>query len=127
MNTLLLYGHEPSLLITRSRVLIAQGYHVLTIVQASEMERISETVGLLVFCYSVPPYLVAPATRLAKARWPSVKVLHLTGPRPFDTRIDGGKHFFVVDGPGKLVSLVRDLILPTAKDVDDDTLAPQSA
>jgi hypothetical protein len=125
MNTLLLYGHDPRLLMTRHLLLAAQGYNVLIARSTTEMESICEPVGLLIFCYSVPHDELTPATLLAQALWPSVQVLHLVGLSAFDTRIDGGRHFFVLDGPDKLVSLVRNLVLPSQAEPESDPSATE--
>ena len=111
-NSILLFGHDEHLLVTRQWVLQSRGYRVLTISDLSQVSSIPATppVKLLVLCHSLSPAEIALATVRATARWPEIQILQLTAEGGRVPSGILGQLLHTMDGPAKLVSLVDSLV-----------------
>jgi hypothetical protein len=109
MKTVLCYGHDLPLLVSRKLLLKTEGYQVLTLTDVSLMENIAVPVDLLVLCHSVPHEYGLRALSIAESRWPGVLGLLLetsTVRRPFE----GAAKFSTEEGPAKFVTVVKELL-----------------
>ena len=111
-SSILIFGHDEHLLLTRQWVLQSRGYRVLTATRISKIDSIPQipAVKLLLLCHSLQPAEVAIAMTHARARWPGIKSLELVAD---DSRAPAGilgQLLHTMEGPAKLVSLVDNLV-----------------
>jgi DNA-binding response OmpR family regulator len=114
MKTVLIYGCDPRVLEVRRLLLRAQGYAVFAISDLSQMEGILVRVDLLIVCHSVPEADCTLAKDLAASRWPGIRDLILVALAAESDCIHGAERFFTIDGPARLVSVVRELVQSNA-------------
>jgi hypothetical protein len=111
-SSILIFGHDEHLLLTRQWVLQSRGYRVLTASTLSNIDSIpkSPPIKLLLLCHSLDPVEVATARNHAQLRWPNLKCLELVAD---DSRAPSGilgQLLHTMDGPAKLVTLVDNLV-----------------
>lgn len=111
-SSILIFGHDEHLLLTRQWVLQSRGYRVLTASRLSQINSIpaSPPMKLLLLCHTLRPTETAAAMSHARARWPGIKSLELIAE---DSRAPAGilgQLLHTMDGPAKLVSLVDNLV-----------------
>jgi len=116
-SPIVMLGHDEHLLATRQWVLQSRGYRVITAKDASILTTLPliPTVRLLVLCHTLSPDERDDAETLASIRWPDVKSLTLeaeTGRAPTGIL---GQLLHTMDGPGKLLSMVTELVGSSAE------------
>lgn len=111
-NSILLFGHDEHLLMTRQWVLQSRGYRVLTISDLSQLSLIpgDPQVKLLVLCHSLSQAESAIATARATDRWPEIQTLELSAEGGRVPTGILGQLLHTMDGPAKLVSMVDNLV-----------------
>lgn len=111
-NSILLFGHDDHLLVTRQWVLQSRGYRVLTLSNLSQLGSIpaEPPLKLLVLCHSLSPAEIALATARATARWPEIQTLQLIAEGGRVPSGILGQLLHTMEGPAKLVSLVEGLV-----------------
>jgi hypothetical protein len=116
-SPIVMLGHDEYLLATRQWVLQSRGYRVITAKDASVLTTLplSPTVRLLVLCHTLSSDERDNAEALASMRWPDVKSLALEAePGRAPTGILG-QLLHTMDGPGKLLSMVTELVGSSAE------------
>ena len=110
-------GHDEHLIATRQWVLQSRGYRVVTASDTTVLTTLPlmPPVRLLVLCHTLSPEERDQAEALASTRWPDVKCLTLTAePGRAPTGILG-QLLHTMDGPGKLLSIVADMVGSSAE------------
>ncbi|HEV2645334.1 MAG TPA: hypothetical protein VGU46_03110 [Acidobacteriaceae bacterium] len=107
-NSLVLYGRDESLLLTRQWILQSRGYRVLSLTKLEQFGSVPETppIGLLLLCHSLSKDECEAAMVVARKRWPSIQSLRLD---PETGRVPSGllgNLLHTMEGPGKLVAAV---------------------
>ena len=115
-TSVLLFGRDEHLLVTRQWVLQSRGYLVVKINHLSEIPSIPRLppMRVLLLCHSLLPGEAAAAIEIATSRWPEIQSLSLI--------VDGnrapggilGQLMHTMDGPAKLISLVGELVARSA-------------
>jgi hypothetical protein len=112
-TTILVFGHDSTLLETRRWMLEAQGYQAITLTHARELKRIDgdSDVQLLILCQSLEPLSRAQAAALASDRWLGIKILDMeTGSLMDHNGFLPGAVPVTLDGPSKFLSVVKSLV-----------------
>ena len=113
---LLCLSKNPELLAIRQRVL-ATRYDVVPIGNLGEMETLpsGSVFDLLVLCHTLPDYECEKAVRLARQRWPGIKVLAITAASFDRSEQDADLAVGALEGPLAMFSRISRLIpTPTA-------------
>jgi hypothetical protein len=112
-TTILVLGHNNTLLETRRWILEAEGYQTITLTHAREFKHIDGDchVQLLILCNSLELPCCAQASTLARARWPGIKILDMqTGILMDPGAVVTGEPPVTLDGPLGFLSAVKSLI-----------------
>lgn len=106
-TSILVYGHDATLLSTRSQVLEHAGFRVLQAFAVGEVEVIvgQHEISLLLVCHSVPLQDCSAAINLCAEIAPGMKVLCVRAGKP--TCSEPSVSAF--DGPGRLIEEVTRL------------------
>jgi len=110
--SVLMYGHDASLLDSRKWVLESRGYRVHTIQRLSQLNHIPATspVSLLVLCHTLTSQDAVDASTRASARWPGLKQLQLVADSSRYPSQVLGQVMHTLDGPGRLIHKVSELV-----------------
>lgn len=119
-TSILLFGRDEHLLVTRQWVLQSRGYRVLTIGHLSEIASIPKVppIQVLLLCHSLLPGEGAAAIAIATSRWPEIQSLALVAETSRAPAGILGQLLHTMDGPGRLISIVGDLIAHSASVAD---------
>jgi hypothetical protein len=111
-SSILIFGHDEHLLMTRQWVLQSRGYRVLTASTLNELDSIAQLppIKLILLCHSLRPAEIETATARASARWPGILNLELVADGGRAPNGILGQLLHTMDGPAKLVSMVDDLV-----------------
>lgn len=114
-SVIVVYGHDQSLLDTRSWVLQGAGYRVLQVSQNSELEQASNapSVALLLLCHTLTQE-ECEGTRAFLDRRSGIKRLLITANRPLSPQTMSDPVVSAFDGPGALIDMVDKVL--AAKD-----------
>ena len=118
-TTILVFGHDSTLLETRRWMLEAQGYQAITFTEVRELKRIGadSDVQLLILCRSLQPQSSAQVTALASELWPGIKILDMRKGILMDHNGLAPRTATVtLDSPLKFLSVVKSVVgepLPT--------------
>lgn len=119
-TSILLFGRDEHLLVTRQWVLQSRGYRVLTINHLPEITSIPRLppMRVLLLCHSLLPGEDAAAIEIATSRWPEIQSLSLVAETSRAPSGILGQLLHTMDGPGRLISMVGELIAlrPTTAD-----------
>ena len=116
MTSILMYGRDAHLLETRAWVLEQAGHRVRTALNLDTLKRMlsAEHTDLLVLCHSLSMEECGRSIAFT-VPWPRTKSLILTaGPKGCHDQIMGAV-IDTMDGPAKLVSVVRELVHPESQ------------
>ena len=113
---IVVYGHDQSLLDTRTWVLEGAGYQVSQASEFSELERAagSQVVGLVVMCHTLTPEQCDETRASLQNYRPSIKRLLITANRPIAIQAVGEPTISAFDGPRALIDMVAKVL--SAKD-----------
>ncbi len=126
-NSILMYGHDEQLLATSQWVLQSRGYRVVTMVDQSGFQSLPKTppIQLLLLCHTLSPEERDSAFTIAQERWPGVKSLILESSPTRSPAGILGQLLHTFDGPGKLVSMVAELIGASNSLTDPPSIATE--
>jgi hypothetical protein len=111
-TTILVLGHDSTLLETRHWMLEAQGYQAITLTHARELKGIDGDwdVPLLILCHSLDQSTSAQAAAFAGERWPGIKILDMgTGLLIDRSVLAPGAVPVPLDSPHQFLSAVKSL------------------
>ena len=111
-TTILVFGHDSTLLETRHWMLEAQGYQAITLTHPRDLKGIDGDwdVPLLILCHSLDQSTSAQAAAFAGERWPGIKILDMgTGFLMDHTGFAPGAVPVTLDSPHKFLSVVKSL------------------
>lgn len=116
-SSILIVGHDEHLLATRQWVLQTRGYQVATVADSVAVQklRLSVPVRLLVLCHTLSAAEREAVTEAAIARWPGLKVLTLVADPGRAPSGILGQLLHTMDGPGKLLTMVTELVGSSAE------------
>ena len=108
---IVVYGHDQSLLDTRTWVLQGAGYEVSQASQLSELEQTADerSVALVVMCHTLSGE-EWDATRTALDHRPGIKRLLITANRPLSGQGIGEPAISAFDGPRALLDLIGKIL-----------------
>ena len=108
---IVVYGHDQSLLDTRTWVLQGAGYQVSQASQLSELEQTAEerSVALVVMCHTLSGEEWAE-TRTSLDHRPGIKRLLITANRPLSVQTKGELAISAFDGPRALLDMVGKIL-----------------
>ena len=109
---IVMLGHDKNLLAPRQWLLQTRGYRVLTTLTLADLAALPESrpVRLLLLCHSLSVAERSAAIACAQSRWPGSGHLQLVAEQ--GRAPDGilGQLLHTMDGPGRLITLVGDII-----------------
>ena len=106
--SILVYGHEARLLVTRRWVLEKAGFAVHATTDLREaMERVEQGTALLILCHTLSGEDSKRVLAEARGRRPETKVLILTTHRPVEREDDGVEILSAFIGPRVLLAAVE--------------------
>ncbi len=113
---IVVYGHDPTLLDTRTWVLERAGYRVLQASQFSELEQAADSlsVDLVVMCHTLTPQQCEEARASLQRQQPATKRLLITTNRLFSLQAMGEPVISAFDGPRALIDVIEKVL--SAKD-----------
>ncbi len=111
-SVIVVYGHDQTLLDTRSWVLQGEGYQVLQALQRSDLEQAAnqQPVALVVLCHTLTGEECDQSRVFLNCR-PEIKRLLITANRPLsqETRSEAAVSAF--DGPRALIDMVNRMLV----------------
>ena len=104
---IVVYGHDQSLLDTRTWVLQGAGYQVTQASHLSELQQVAgeRAVALIVLCHTLTQE-ECDETRTSLEQRPGVKRLLITANRPLSAQALGEPAISAFDGPRALIDMV---------------------
>lgn len=106
------YGHDQSLLDTRTWVLQGAGYHVEQASQFSDVQQVTqkEPVSLVVMCHTLTSEQCAETRAFLHQQQPSIQRLLITATHPFSLQPAGEPTISAFDGPRALIDTVAKVL-----------------
>ena len=106
-SIIVVYGHDQSLLDTRTWVLQGAGYRVSQASQKSELEQAANehAIALVVFCHTLT-LQEREETRVMLDHRPQIKRLLITANRPLPLQAETDPMISAFDGPRALIDMV---------------------
>lgn len=111
---IVVYGHDQSLLDTRTWVLERAGYTVSTASRFSELEQVTQnpSVSLVVMCHTLTQQECEETWTTLDQHRPEIKRLMITANRPLSPHVVGSPAISAFDGPRALIDIVDRLLSP---------------
>jgi hypothetical protein len=111
-TSILMYGHDEHLLVTRQWVLQSRGYRVLTRLDLAGFANIpvDPPIRLLLLCHTLSPEDCDEAIEVASARWPEIRSVALQGGVGRAPSGLLGQLLHTMDGPAKLIAVVSEML-----------------
>lgn len=105
---IVVYGHDQSLLDTRTWVLEGAGYQVSQASQFSELQQATSErpVELVVMCHTLTPDQCEETRTCTQMHRPAIKRLLITANRPVLLKTVGEPSISAFDGPRALIDMV---------------------
>jgi hypothetical protein len=111
-TSILMYGHDEHLLVTRQWVLQSRGYRVLTRLDLAGFANIAvdPPIRLLLLCHTLSAGDCTEAIAAASERWPEVRSVVLEGGVGRTPSGLLGQLLHTMDGPARLVAVVSEML-----------------
>ncbi|HEX4156156.1 MAG TPA: hypothetical protein VHY48_11130 [Acidobacteriaceae bacterium] len=114
LSSVLIFGHDTTLLGTRALILGRDGFQVLTTTDAAETNHIlaRQSVDLLILCHTLSEQERRTALALARAAHPPLRALALVANATRYTAEGPEVTLSTLDGPRTFLAAVHELIEP---------------
>lgn len=110
--SILIFGVDVTLLLTRRWLLEAQGYRCYSVTRLLEFDSFAAHIPmqLLILCHSLDEQECREAEHHARSRWPEIALLALANGALKSCRFQHGEMVLDIDGPSKFLASVRFLL-----------------